>query len=146
MKAFASIVAPALKSHGRPKIACWACQFNQALVWRSRRRPGQQAFFSQTRPSSLASRSFFTSHRRRRKPKGSPLEAVIVIGGLLIYSLYPADEFDRLKARAAARRASRRQDGDDQAEADHKTARFDNTNRNESNTNNTDFEWGKISD
>jgi cytosolic phospholipase A2 len=59
--------------------------------------PGKvmQGFFSRVQHKNLSSRRF-----KRRQPVGT-VPAVIIAGAVLIYSLYPSDDFRRVKAEVA---------------------------------------------
>jgi cytosolic phospholipase A2 len=91
------------------------------------------------------SRGFFTGRHRRRKQPASAAPAVIVIGTLLVYSLYPADEFQRLQARQASR-SSRKKDPSNGSEVDSKNAWFNFANSFERLSAVSDIEWGKMAD
>ncbi|KAH8889860.1 cytosolic phospholipase A2 zeta [Thozetella sp. PMI_491] len=94
-------------------------------------------------------RHIFSSSRKTKKYNGSGAPAAIVIGTLLIYSLYPADELQRLRAKGKEAQevlCDGPKDGGSVGGVPPTNAWFDFSSRFESFSLATDVEWAKLSD
>ena len=123
--------------------------FHASTLWLGRRSIG---LATARGPPRQIRRCLFTSRGTPKKSRRTSATAVIVVGTLLIYMLYPSDEINRFKSEAAVVQRHHAH-GSDQSQGEQhvsvraqKDAWFDFTSQFESVSAATDVEWAKLSD